>query len=78
MTVEELSDSSDSGLLASIEWRANCIANDAERLISRRSFYTLAEDQLNRAERVLTEALERVRATRTTYENKPAESRHAA
>lgn len=77
-TLADLSSSDTSKLLAAIEWRAYCLANNAAELCERRDFYTAAEDEMLRAEKLLTQALSRVKDARRTYSNKPVRRNRAA
>jgi hypothetical protein len=74
---------SDQTILADIEAKAAWLQRDAAllteftcRLARRPTYETLAEAEIDKAEKVLVDALKQVRSARKTYNSKPVQ--HAA
>jgi hypothetical protein len=64
-------------LQAAREYGYRC-AREINRMPARPSFFTLAQDELDRAECAAEELLQTIRDARRAYDAKPVEREHAA
>lgn len=64
-------------LTAAREYAYRC-AREIGRMPQRPAFFTLTQDELDRAERETVELLEIIRSAKAEYERKPVESERAA
>lgn len=64
-------------LVAAHEMAYRC-AREISRMPARPAFFTLAQDELDRAEQEATRLLEVIRSAKAQYGDKPMEGDHAA